>query len=65
MIPKCENCKHRLDHPEGIVCEDKLCFVEPDDTCLNWETKEVFDPTKLVAFTIVAIGIMILCAKFL
>ena len=65
MIPKCENCKHRLDHPEGIVCEDKLCFVEPDDTCLDWENDELFKPTKLIAFTIVAIGIVILLAKIL
>lgn len=61
----CSNCKYRLDHPDGIVCENKLAFVEPTDNCTEWETEELFDPTKLVAFTIIAIGITFLLGKFL
>jgi hypothetical protein len=65
MIPKCENCKHRLDHPEGIICNKRLLFVDNDATCLDWENDELFNPTKLVALAIVAIGIVLILGKFL
>ena len=65
MTPKCKNCKHRLDHPEGIICETSLNFVDPDYTCVDWENDDLFNPAKVVAFTIITIGIVILCANFL
>lgn len=65
MIPKCKNCKHRLDHPEGIMCDKRLLFVDNDATCLDWENDELFNPTKLVVLAIVVIGIVLICTKFL
>lgn len=65
MIPKCGNCKHLLDHEDGAICGKTLLFTEDKDICLDWETEEVFNPTKLVALAIVVIGIVLLLAKFL
>jgi hypothetical protein len=61
----CKNCKHRIEHSEGIICERNLAFTNPEATCLEWDNDELFKPHKLVAFAIVAIGIVLLCAKFL
>ena len=61
----CKNCKHCLEHPDGKICDKNLIFVQEDDYCEGFENDELFDPSKLVAFTIIAIGIVILCAKFL
>ncbi len=61
----CDTCKKCLQHPEGLLCSDRMVFVEPNSTCLDWENDEIFNPTKLVALAIVAIGIVILLAKFL
>ena len=61
----CENCKHRLDHPEGIICGNKLSFVDKNGTCADWDNEDFFDTTYLVAFTIIAIGIVLICANFL
>lgn len=65
MIPKCGNCKHLLDHEDGAICGKTLLFTEDEDICLDWETEEVFNPTKLVALAIVVIGIVLLLAIFL
>lgn len=65
MIPKCGNCKHLLDHEDGAICGKTLLFTEDEDICHDWETEEVFNPTKLVALAIVAIGIVLLLANFL
>ena len=65
MECKCKNCKFAKEHEEGLMCTNKLYFVEPDDTCLEWDNDELFKPHKLVALAIVAIGIVLLCAKFL
>lgn len=61
----CDTCKKCLQHPEGLLCSDKMVFVEPDDACLEWENDELFNPTKFVALAIVAIGIVLICANFL
>lgn len=61
----CNNCKHCLEHSDGKVCGKHLIFVHNDDTCEGFENDDLFDPTKLVAFTIIAIGIVILCTKIL
>ena len=65
MICKCENCKHRVPHEEGLLCGNKLCFVEPTDNCTEWDNEELFDPTKLVALAIIVVGVVIVLAKFL
>lgn len=65
MECKCKNCKFAKEHEEGLMCTNKLCFVEPDGICLEWDNDELFKPHKLVAFTIIAIGIVLLLAKFL
>ena len=61
----CETCKHCLAHPDGRLCSEKLIFVEEDDACLDWETDELFNPTKIVAFAIIVVGIIVLLSKFL
>ena len=63
MIPKCKNCKHRLDHPDSIVCAKSLEFSDPEDTCIEWENEDFFNPKIMIALAIVAIGIVILLAK--
>lgn len=47
------------------MCTKKLCFVRDEDFCPDFENDELFNPTKLVAFAIIVIGIVILCANFL
>lgn len=61
----CKNCKHCLIHPDGLICDKKLIFVETNDYCEDFENDELFKPSKLVVLAIVAIGIVLLCAKFL
>jgi hypothetical protein len=61
----CKNCKHCLEHHEGLVCSKHMIFVHEDDTCEGFENDELFNPTKLVVLAIVVIGIVLLCAKFL
>ena len=61
----CKNCKHCLEHPDGLMCGNKMVFVDKEDTCLDWDTYELFKPTKLIAFTIIAVGIVIFLAKIL
>lgn len=61
----CKNCKHCLKHPKGKVCDKKLIFVKKDDSCDDFETKEMSDTTKLVLFTIIVVAIVIFLSKFL
>jgi hypothetical protein len=65
MIPKCKNCKYRLDHPEGIVCAKSLEFSDPDDTCIEWENEDFLNPKKMVALAIVVVGIIAILSKIL
>lgn len=65
MECKCKNCRYRLDHPEGIVCEKSLSFVDAEYACNKWENEDLFNPKKMVALAIVVIGIVLLLAKFL
>ncbi len=59
----CRNCQHSCLHEEGRMCTKKLCFVRDEDFCSYFENDELFDPTKLVAFAIIAIGIVIFLSK--
>lgn len=61
----CKNCKHCHEHDDGKLCAKHMVFVHEDDTCEGFENDELFSCNKLIAFTIVAIGIVLLCAKFL
>lgn len=65
MIPKCKNCKYRLDHPDGLVCGKSLKFYDSEDTCIEWENEDFFNPKIMIALAIVTIGIVILLAKIL
>lgn len=65
MIGNCFNCQHSCLHEEGRMCTKKLCFVRDEGFCPDFENDELFDPTKLVAFAIIVIGIAILLSKFL
>lgn len=47
------------------MCNKHLVFVHKDDTCEGFESDELFNPTKLVAFAIVVIGIVIFLSKIL
>ena len=47
------------------MCTKKMIFVEDNDYCPYFENDELFNTPKFVALAIVAIGIMLLCAKFL
>lgn len=47
------------------MCTKKMIFVQDEDYCPYFENDELFNPIKLVALAIVAIGIVILCVKFL
>lgn len=61
----CSNCKYRIEHPEGLICEKNLAFTNPEATCLDWDNDELFKPHKLVALAIVAIGIVLILGNFL
>lgn len=62
----CKNCKcSSVDPKQGRLCTKKMIFVHNDDYCPYFENNELFSCNKLIAFTIVAIGIVILLAKFL
>lgn len=61
----CKNCKHCHKHPDGNLCDKNLIFVQKDGSCDDFETKEMSDPTKLVLFAIVVLGIVIFLSKFL
>ena len=61
----CRNCKHCLIHPEGLVCANRMVFIDKEDTCLDWDSEELFMPTAIIIFTIIAIAIIIFCAKIL
>ena len=62
----CKNCNHSSDeHEDGRMCTKKMIFVQDNDYCPYFENDELFSINKLIAFTIVAIGIVLLCAKFL
>lgn len=62
----CKNCNHSSDeHEDGRMCTKKMIFVEDNDYCPYFENDELFNTPKFVALAIVAIGIMLLCAKFL
>ena len=60
----CKNCKHCLEH-HGNFCDKNLIFVQKHDSCDDFETKEMSDPTKLVLFAIVVVAIVIFLSKFL
>lgn len=47
------------------MCTKKMIFVRDEDFCPDFENDELFDPTKLVAFTIIVIGIVIFLSKIL
>lgn len=47
------------------VCTKHIMVVRGRDTCKNFENDEFFNPIKLVAFAIVAIGIVLILSKFL
>lgn len=61
----CNTCKHCFEHSEGLWCEDKLTFVHKEDMCYNWDSDEVLASGKFVSLAIIAIGIVLLLAKFL
>ena len=61
----CKNCKYRIEHPEGIVCERNLAFTNPEATCLDWDNDELFKPKKLVLFTVAVVAIVIFLSKIL
>ena len=61
----CKNCKHYLEHPDGKFCGKHLIFVHNDDTCEGFENDEMFNPTKLVLFTVAVVAIVIFLSKIL
>ena len=61
----CENCKHCVEHPEGKICDKHLIFVQQNDYCDNFETEEMSDPTKLVLFAVIVVGIVYFLSKIL
>lgn len=61
----CRNCKHCLIHPEGLVCANRMVFVDKEDTCIDWDTDELSKPTKLIALTIILLAMIIILGKFL
>lgn len=65
MECKCKNCKFAKEHEEGLMCTNKLCFVDKDDACVDWDSDELFSVPKWAIYVLCAIGIVILCAKFL
>ena len=65
MECKCKNCKFAKEHEEGLMCTNKLCFVDKDDACVDWDSEELFSVPKWVIYALCAIGIVILCAKIL
>lgn len=65
MKCNCNNCKHCLKHPDGLLCGKKLIFVERDNLCEDWNSEELFSPTALVIIMVIAVAIVAICAKFL
>jgi hypothetical protein len=61
----CKNCEHSSNNEEGRICTKGLLFVNDNDFCDEFENNAIFDPSGIIAFTVVAIGIVILLAKFL
>lgn len=61
----CKNCKHCYEHDEGKLCAKHIMFVHDEDCCPYFKNDELFNTPKFVALAIVAIGIMLLFAKFL
>lgn len=61
----CNNCKHCLIHPDGLMCNKHLVFVHKDDTCEGFENDELLDPKKIAAFAIIIAGIVIFLSKIL
>ena len=61
----CKNCKHCLEHPYGKFCDKNFTFVQKPDSCEDFETKEMSNPTKLVLFAIIVVAIVIFLSKTL
>lgn len=61
----CRNCKHFIIDGDEKVCTKHILVVRGRDTCRDFENDEFFNPTKLVAFAIVTIGIVLILSKFL
>ena len=61
----CDNCKRCLEHPEGLLCANKMTFVKKDDTCLDWENDELFNPTLLIVFSLAFLAIVMFLSKIL
>lgn len=62
----CKNCKHFTPHHDGAsLCNKKICFVDKRDSCREFNTDEMFDPTKLVLFTVAVVAIVIFLSKIL
>lgn len=59
----CENCKHCRIYDEGNLCMKRLIFVNKQDSCEDWETDKFFSPTRMVAFAIIMIGVMVLLSR--
>ena len=59
----CETCKHCGIHPDGNLCTKRLMFVNDNDYCDDWDTDKFFSSARLVAFTIIVIGVAILLSR--
>lgn len=62
----CKNCKcSSVDPKQGRLCTKKMIFVHNDDYCPYFENDELFNPTKLVLFTVAVVAIVIFLSKIL
>ena len=54
----CKNCKHCLNHADGTICGRKLVFVRERDYCLDFDTKNIFNPVPLILVAILFIMVL-------
>lgn len=61
----CKNCVFHAKDDNGIMCGKKLCYVEPENTCEDWDSDEPPFPVKLASFAIMGLVIVIICTAIL
>ena len=65
MECKCKNCKFAKENEDGLMCTNKLRFVDKDDACVDWDSDELFSVPMWIIYALFAIVTATLCANFL
>lgn len=61
----CKNCKFAKEHEDGLMCTNKMCFVDKDDACVDWDSDKLFSVPMWIIYTLFAIVTATLCVNIL